>query len=81
MDITENDLTNAILDELSAEWGEPRQPGDVDTGQLAQRLGVSENAARRWMTQKVRDGLFTSHTVRNDRGRRVIVWRRAGVTV
>lgn len=76
--ITENDLTNAILDELAEMYNlEQRQPGDVDKQQVMDKLGCSDTKAASLMRKLVRDGKFTEHKVRGNGNKETVIWRKA----
>ena len=72
-------LTEQALAELEEELSVPdRLPGDIDTQQIAKRLGCSYGAARDKMTIQTAVGNYTVHEVRNPvTGKKVKVYRKA----
>ena len=70
--MTENELLEALAAEL---YLEPRLPGDVDSEQLAQRLGVGARQAENILKGKAASGELLRVKVRDSNGRPRFVYR------
>ena len=70
--MTENELLEALTAEL---YLEPRQPGDVDNEQLAQRLGIGARQAENILKSKAAAGELLRVKVRDSNGRPRFVYR------
>ena len=58
-DMDANEFTALdLLDELAAQLPAPRQPGDIDAHQLAERCGFGENRARLFMHEMAKDARY-----------------------
>jgi len=57
---TENDLMTALMADYQNTYGVMRQPGDVTAVELAEKLKISTESARKYLNSKVESGELVS---------------------